>query len=169
MPNQEFSFQLCAQSYDFFYSHGTSNSCGVLTAVKQSLGIMAIKMVAIGGRLLVLDLILFDGTMIRVINVYAPTNSYERLLFFKDLPQFFLEKMVLLGDFNSTTQCMDRASSKMDPTSSFLSSLLPLWNLSKLQGSYLYSFSYHHPLLHNRKSRLDQIHANIGKSVWFQP
>ena len=70
--------------------------------------------------------------------------------------------MVLLGDFNSTTQCMDRASGKMDPTSSFLLSLLPLWNLSKLQGSHLYSFSYHHPLLHNRKSRLDRNYANIG-------
>ncbi len=97
MPDQEFSFQLCAQSYDFFYSHGTSNSCGVLTAVKQSLGIMAIKTVGISGRLLVLDLTLIDSTMIRVINVYASTNSHERLLFFKDLPQFFSEKNGITG------------------------------------------------------------------------
>ena len=29
-PDQEFSFQLHAQSYNFYYSHGTTNSAGVI-------------------------------------------------------------------------------------------------------------------------------------------
>ncbi len=35
-PEQEYSFQLHAQSYDSYYSHDTTNSTGICIAVKHS-------------------------------------------------------------------------------------------------------------------------------------
>ena len=40
----EFAFELHAQGYDFFYSHSTSASAGVCTAVKRSIGVKAVKL-----------------------------------------------------------------------------------------------------------------------------
>ena len=42
-------FELYAQGYDFFYSHGTSASAGVCTAVKRSIGVKAVKLSEIPG------------------------------------------------------------------------------------------------------------------------
>ncbi len=75
--------------------------------------------------------------------------------------QFFTTNMVLLGDFNSITVDSNHLSGILDPTSAFLRSLLQLWNLREPQGSHLFSFSYHHPSLADRKSRLDWIYSNI--------
>ena len=41
--SQENSFRLYAQSYDFFFSHRISQSAGVWVAVRQNIGIMAVK------------------------------------------------------------------------------------------------------------------------------
>ncbi len=55
ISQQEFAFTNYAQSYDFFFSHGTSNSAGVFVAVCRSSGIIMHKMGEIPGYLLVLD------------------------------------------------------------------------------------------------------------------
>lgn len=59
----EFVFQLYAQGYDFYFSHGTSASAGVCTAVRHSLGVMAVKLEDIPGRLLPLDLMKNGDTL----------------------------------------------------------------------------------------------------------
>ena len=46
---QELSFGLHAQAYDLFYSHGTTNSAGVLIAVKWSVGVIVAKVMEIPG------------------------------------------------------------------------------------------------------------------------
>ena len=53
----KFAFQLHAQGYDFYFSHGTLASAGVCTAVRCSLGVTAVKLKEIPGRLLPLDLL----------------------------------------------------------------------------------------------------------------
>ncbi len=92
--DQIYSFKLFAQSYDFFISSGSSNSCGVMTAMRCLLGVMAIKMIDCGGRLLVVDVI-SNETALCIINIYTPNNSKEQMSFFQTLPQYFIENMVL--------------------------------------------------------------------------
>ena len=69
-PAQEYSFRIFAQSYDFTFSHGTSNSAGIFVAVRRNTGVMAVKSGEIPGRLLALDLN-HQGDSFWVINVYA--------------------------------------------------------------------------------------------------
>ena len=88
--DQEFVFHLFAQSYDFFFCHGTSNSGGVLTAVKQSKGVMAIKMANIPSKMLALDITCTDNTILCVINIYAPNNPGEHQFFFRTSHSFLL-------------------------------------------------------------------------------
>ncbi len=75
-PDQIYGFKLFAQSYDFFFSTSSSNSCGVLTAMRWSLGVMAVKTIDCGGRLLVVDMT-SNETALHIINIYAPNNSKE--------------------------------------------------------------------------------------------
>ncbi len=56
LSQQEHAFQLYAQGYDFYYSHGTSASCGVCTAVKRSKGLVVNNIGAVPGRLLNLEI-----------------------------------------------------------------------------------------------------------------
>ncbi len=102
----EFAFPLGAQNYDFFYSHGTSNSADVCTAIKHSLGVNPVKLVEVSGRLLGMDFVLNNETFC-VINIYVPNVRAERKTFFCSLPKFFTQKFYLLGDFNSVTSCQD--------------------------------------------------------------
>ncbi len=108
----EFAFPLGAQNYDFFYSHGTSSSAGVCTAIKWSLGVNPVKSVEVSGRLLGIDFVLNNETF-RVINIYAPNVSTERKTFFCSLPKFFTQRFYLLGDFNSVTSRQDQLSGKL--------------------------------------------------------
>ena len=52
---QECSFCLHAQSFDFFFSHGSSNSAGVLVAFRCNIGVIPIKAAELLGRLLAID------------------------------------------------------------------------------------------------------------------
>ena len=80
--------------------------------------------------------------------------------FFSDIPKYFTDNMVILGDFNSVESPSDHASGNLDPTSSFLHSLITVWNLKELKGSHLKTFTYHHPSVSTRKSRIDHIYGN---------
>ena len=68
---------------------------------------------------------------------------------------------MLLGDFNSVTTSSDHLSSKLDDTSHFLHTSLTQWNLHEPPGSHRYSFTYHHPAVPDRKSKLDRISLNF--------
>ena len=75
-PDQEYSFKINAQSYDFIFSHGTSNSAGVFIAIHRNTGVMVVKLGEIPGRLLSVDLSL-DNVTTCVINIYAPNNAAQ--------------------------------------------------------------------------------------------
>ena len=104
---QEFAFGLHAQSYEFFYSHGTSASVGVFTAVKRNRGIKVSPVAEVQGRLLALDLC-HPQISCHLINIYAPNEPALHGTFFNSMPQWIMNKTVLLGDFNSVTQKCDR-------------------------------------------------------------
>ncbi len=95
-------------------------------------------------------------------NIYVPNVAGDRLDFFSKLPKYFIMNMILLGDFNSVVSQKDHFSDHLDSTSVLLKSLLDLWNLVELKGSHLFTFTYHHPSLADRKSRLNCIYSNIG-------
>ena len=66
---QEHAFCLHAPAYDFFFEHGTSNSAGVLTAVKHNKGVIPTKSTSCDGQLLVVDLA-FSGVSTCLFNIY---------------------------------------------------------------------------------------------------
>ncbi len=68
---QEYIFKLFTQSYDFWFSHGTSASAGVLIAICHSAGINIVKAVEMTGQLLALDLCLSNGDTMRLLFLYA--------------------------------------------------------------------------------------------------
>ena len=145
------------------FSHGTSASVGVCVAVKRSSGVNVVRLGEISGRLLALDLSReSDGLAFCVICIYAPSSVIERSRFFKDWSPFVKADMILVGDFNSVTNTNDRLSGKLDRTSAQLQQCLT--NFSEPPGSYLCSFSYHHPSLSDRKSHLDHFHINFDHS-----
>ena len=67
-----------------------------------------------------------------------------------------------MGDFNSVVDAGDRASHTLDHTSAQLCSLLQCFNFVEPRGSHLFSFSYQHPSVLNRKSYLDRIYFNYS-------
>ncbi len=161
MAQQECSFSLHAQSFDFFFSHGSSNSAGVLVAFRCNTGVIPVKAAEIAGRLLVIDFDL-DQCRTRLINLYALNNLGERATFFQDCFKLITDCMILLGDFNSVEHITDHFSQRLDDTSSLLNSSLDLYHFSELMGSHRYLFTYHHPTVATCKSRLDRIYLNFS-------
>ena len=102
----EFAFQLHAQGYDFYFSHSTLASAGVCTAVRHSLGITAVKLKEIPGRLLPLDL-MKNGEIIWILNVYVLNTSAEQKEYFSELAKLVSSNVIVLGDFNSITDQKD--------------------------------------------------------------
>ncbi len=96
----------------------------------------------------------------RVVGVYAPSIPAVQKSFFKEMQIYFMNNMLLLGDFNSVTSEMDHLSRSLDPTSADLHSLLDHWNLVEPCGTHLNTFSYHHPSVSERKSQIDRIYIN---------
>ena len=82
MAQQECSFILHTQSFDFFFSLGSSNSAGVLVVFRHNTGVIPIKAAEISGRLLAIDFDL-DQCRTRLINLYAPNDPGERAIFFR--------------------------------------------------------------------------------------
>ena len=159
----EYSFALTAQHYNFFFSHSTTASGGVCIEIKQATGIKAVKTFEVKGHLLVLDLEYMDQR-IRLINIYALNKSKERALLFKAIYKFFTP-MYLLGDFNSVTDASDHHSGRCNSTTNLLSLLLTKKGLVEPKGGHLFSYTYQHPSLSMRKSRIDRIYITDHFSV----
>ena len=81
---------------------------------------------------------------------------------FHELFKYVIPYIVILGDFNSVVNTSDRFSGVLDKTSAQLSFLFDQHSFIELQGSHHYSFTYHHPLVPQRKSRLDRIYFNFS-------
>ncbi len=106
VEEQLYAFQLHAQSYDWFFSLGSSNSAGVAIAICKSLDITVNTVASVGGQLLSLDLI--GQNTWRLINVYALNNPNEHATFIDSLSSYIVQNTILIGDFNSTTSPSDR-------------------------------------------------------------
>ncbi len=96
----------------------------------------------------------------RVVGLYAPSIPTACKSFFKEMQKYFMDDMLLLGDFNSVTSEMDCLSGSLDPTSADLHLLLDHWSLTEPCDTHLNTFSYHHPSVSMRKSHTDQIYMN---------
>ena len=106
---QEYAFYLYAQCFDFFFSHSTRASAGLVTAICRSVIVNAVKTFEIRGCLLVVDVEATNG-IICVINVYAPNNTSECKVFFQAVDTCCTDQMLLLGDVNSVLSTHDHAS-----------------------------------------------------------
>ncbi len=160
--DQERSFRLYAQSCDFFFSHGLSQSAGVWVAVRCNIGVMAVKFSEMQGWLLALDLN-FASNNLHLINLYAPNDKSKCQDLFAALPSLFTSHTVLIGDFNSVVNVGDRVSQTLDPTSTQLKSLLQCFGFVEPRGSHLFSFSYQHPSISSKKSCLNRIYFNYSE------
>ena len=158
---QERAFALHAPSFDFFFAHGTSNSGGVLTAVNRRAGIIPIKAAEIKGWMIAIDVAQGDVQM-RIVNVYAPNLLKDRQDFFASCFQNITSSSIVLGDFNLVEENFDHLSGRLDSTSCYLSSLIHSQNLVEPAGSQRFSFTYHHPSLSDRKSRINCIYVNCS-------
>ncbi len=153
ISEQEYSFQLYAQGYDFWYSHGTTASAGVCVCICHALGVNTVKIGETLGHLLALCVSYEqDALDLNIICIYALTQPKEWKDFFMQLASFVTENTVLIGDFNSVTSPMDRLSGNLDSTSFLLHTFLDHSSLTKPPGAHLTSFTYHHPILVDRKS-----------------
>ena len=96
-----------------------------------------------------------------MVNIYALNNGSLQKKFFHDVSPYVRDNIILLRDFNSVIETADRKSGELDSTSRELVSLLASWHLSEVLGSHQQVFSYHHPLILERKSQIDHIYTNI--------
>ena len=93
-----------------------------------------------------------NGTEYCIVNIYAPSNTPERNIFFKDISRLVKKHAVnkanilLGGDFNSVTSSKDRTSKIIDSSSQALIklmsslSLVDVWrkhNPEKLQYTFI--------------------------------
>ena len=162
----EFAFQLNAQGYDFYFSHGTSALAGVCTAICHTLGVDVVKLTGVPGYCLPLDLTK-NGETVHVFNIYAPNNRKLQTNFFMDIEQYITDNVMLLGDFNSVISPTDRASHHLDHISALLSSFVKKYHLVEPSGSHLEQFTYHHPSIFDQKSHLDRIYINFDMTrLW---
>ena len=101
---------------EVFFSHGTSNSCGVMTFFSNKLEIEVTgKITDSEGRFLLLKCII-QGTKFIIYNVYAPNNEKDHEAFLLDLKSKLesldadeYEYLIGAGDWNFTSEKIDRS------------------------------------------------------------
>ncbi len=97
----EFAFKAYAPSMDIFFAHGTSQSGGVLIALRHSINASGSVVMWLGKHGIVLDVQQACGYY-RIINVYAPVEGDKRKQFLINLSAWVIPNAtVILGDFNS--------------------------------------------------------------------
>lgn len=101
---------------DFFYSHGSNHSKGVMILVNPAYQIEVIKSVKDKqGRSIVLEIQL-DNQHLVLANVYAPNDASQQVKFFKDLNKTLEDysetNLIIGGDFNCALTPKDRKSVK---------------------------------------------------------
>ncbi len=160
VSTQERAFKLHAQSYDFFYVHGTTGSSGVCVAIQYNTSVSIVKSGEIPGRLLALNIKAGDFDF-DLVCIYALNNPSERSYFFARLLSFCTAHTLLIGDFNSVTVSGDRMSGNLDPTSSQLQSFLGSNNFTEPLGNCLNTFTYHHLTISICKSCINRAYTNF--------
>ncbi len=132
--------------------------------MKCSNRVISHKISEISSRLVAVDVVIDDRTF-QIINIYAPNSNHDRLEFFMQLPEHFNPNCVLIGDFNSVTVKEDRKSQNLDATSVQLNDMLLGNGFEEINGPHRDMYTYHHPSIPDRKSRLDCIYVNFSHST----
>ena len=105
-----------------FCSHGTSNSCGVMTLVGKDLEFsLHDKVIHESGRLIILYCTV-QGQYFVLVNIYALNSESEQLIFLKYLSEslrsltFDTSAIVIIGgDFNCSLSTIDMAGGSYNP------------------------------------------------------
>ena len=95
-----------------FFSHGTTNSKGVMILINPKLDCKVEKCILDNsGRFIILDVALED-THIILVNIYAPNDLNQQVKFFKlvqhHLQDFSEEIVIIGGDFNCSLSDKDK-------------------------------------------------------------
>ena len=108
--------KIACQTHKCYFSFGTNNSRGVgIIVFNENIDILQYHH-DMDGRLLYIDCTYFD-IKFRIINIYAPVNHEERVLFFKDLYKYLTcnHYLLLAGDFNCITdRNLDKIGGNLD-------------------------------------------------------
>ena len=94
-------------------SHGTTHSKGVMVLFKPNLNVTINKTLADKNERYILAETAIDETNIVFVNIYAPNDPSEQILFLRDLSSSVLssyanENLVLGGNFNCVMNAMDK-------------------------------------------------------------
>ena len=95
-----------------FFSHGTSNSKGVMILINPKLDCKIEKCISDkSGRYIILD-VSVDDTRLTLVNIYAPNDLNQQSKFFRSLHRqlqvFSQENIVIRGDFNCALSDKDK-------------------------------------------------------------
>ena len=92
----------------FFYGSGPDGFNGVMTSVHRDLEPKVVLQQHPSGRALAVSIKVNNSTL-TIVNIYAPNESKNRKLLWKDLSQLNIEGVFcLVGDFNMVCSRQDR-------------------------------------------------------------
>ncbi len=165
--NQEYLFWRCLLAYDVWFENGTSQSAGVLIAIKRNCRISARKLFTGQGRFLACE-VEWQSSKFLLCNIYAPNEPLIRKFFFGELTgRLSAENVILGGDFNLIIDKSDRKSGKLDETSEQLGKIIHTLYLLEPKGSH--QFTYQHPSLSECQSHLDRFYVSTPLwDDWYQ-
>ncbi len=94
-------------------SHGSSHSRGVMIFFKPRLDFSIENIVADNHGRCILAETIIDGTKIVFVNIYAPNDTTQQVVFFRDLSKEFLSvytnnNLVVGGDFYCAISALDK-------------------------------------------------------------
>ena len=115
-------------------SHGSSHSRGVMILFKPRLDVDFQKINADNSGRCILAETIIDGTKVVLVNIYAPNDTIQQVVFLRDVSKEFLmpyanDNLVLGGDFNCTISTSDKKGGR--PIDSKKASLDELQSLIK--------------------------------------
>ncbi len=158
-PDQEYIFARTAPGFNIYHSFGSSNSTGILTAIKRNCGLQVNYVEAKDGCFLHC-LVVWEEEIYNLINIYAPNDLSERSVFFSFVDtKLWAQNILLAHDFNSVIDPLDRITKKLDNMSLLLKDILERKSLDEPKGKR--QFMYQHPSMSNRKSRIDHWYLSM--------
>ena len=107
---------------DLYFSHGTTNSCGVLPIVgKNAEFVLKVEIIDDSGRYVIL-LCEIQYLTVLVINTYAPNKESAQVQFFKELCEILVlstlenvDNIIWGGDFNCSFDKIDAQGGHFKP------------------------------------------------------
>ncbi len=139
---QEWAFKLHAQSFDCFFSHGTSQLVGVAVMVCRNAGFTVKSFIPVSLHLGVLDISHLKNDL-HFIVCYAPSQGRERGTFFSLVRENIIQgSTIVMGDLNTVRTQHDHTSRKLDTMSVMWNNICSDFDLQEPQGSNFYTYQY---------------------------